>query len=242
MRKTQNIVEHMGVSQSVLKLFTLKFKEREHRELFKDAIRFFTYSAYNNNVNQDAFLTHFDIFLSLISNNIDVTKLMSQLLVEVKQDEISFEYIKKIFKVLNALNTVESSHYQYIVILRMFIMDKNHHPINHNQKRILSRLTKNRHFLNVIVSATTEGKSISHKSSDKHTRSQTEITDLKFQAEMLLLLANLTLESKFGIMQTKRIMAYDQYKAKLSDNSMPFLLKRSYLRCIFQVSISIRIT
>lgn len=62
-----------------------------------------------------------------------------------------------------------------------------------------------------------------------------DIAILYYQAENVLLLANLCLESKLGMMQAKKTLSFEQLRALLMNNGTPCIQKKAFLRCLFQV-------
>ena len=74
--------------------------------------------------------------------------------------------------------------------------------------------------------------------SDKQRLSEiydTDVVKLHYQAENALLLANLAIDTKLGISQAKKIVTYDFIKSLLTNSSTPYMQKRAFLKCLYQV-------
>ena len=61
--------------------------------------------------------------------------------------------------------------------------------------------------------------------------------EILLHLEYIHLLGNLAIDFKFGILQIKKILVYEQMKNLLVSPNTPFVYKKSYLRAIFQVNI-----
>ena len=157
-------------------------------------------------------------------------KLISQIFSYNKESKECHNLIEVIFDHLAVEDerNYYKSHCQYIIILRNFIVDEKKNGIKENQRRVMGRLMTNKNFLSVLNFRPFS------KSKNADLKDE-ELAELRYQSECMLLLANLTLETQLGIVQAKKTLSYDQIKSLLINNLTPYVQKRSFLRCLFQV-------
>jgi len=113
-------------------------------------------------------------------------------------------------------------------MLRSLLLDEKRNAINENQRLIMSRLMKNKGFLHIIDFRIPEKMRASDIKDE-------DIMLLNYQVENMLLLGNLALDTRLGITQAKKTLSFDQIKSVLVGNSTPFIQKKAFLRCLFQV-------
>ncbi len=208
----------------------MAYREQDHKEVFKSAISVLYHFCKNNVDNQEQLYPYVPELLDLIQKKLQPAKLICQIFSNKKTTLACHEFIDTVFELLNDQDSnFTITNPQYLIILRSLILDDRRNAINENQRMIMSRLMKNKGFLSIIDWKVPDKPRLNAEVRDE------DMAMLNYQVENMLLLGNLALDTRLGIIQAKKTLSYDQIKAVLVGNSTPFLQKKAFLRCLFQV-------
>lgn len=234
--KTQNIMRNLDIHKNILEIFKVEYRAHDHKEMFTLAIDALFHFCKKNKVNQQALVPNVTELLWLVEKDLKPAKLISQIFSYNKESKECHNIIEVIFDHLaneqrdNDYANFYKNHCQYIIMLRNFIVDEKKNGIKENQRRVMGRLMTNKNFLSVL----TFRPFLQSQSKNAELKDE-ELAELRYQSECMLLLANLTLETQLGMVQAKKTLSYDQIKSLLINNLTPYVQKRSFLRCLFQV-------
>jgi len=201
--------------------------------------------------NQKRLRDSIEYLLNYCENNTKVNKLICYILTYLRDsDQISL-LIEKILNKIMFLHLDWSSYaeqkkgiwrgkyyavYQYYRILQCIVSDSHLSFISANQKKILSVFISQPIYLEMIKEHSFKdffSDLIEHK---RRRTPQVEVY-IKFYKVFFSLLGSLMCENQVCILQLQKIFIYEQLKNASSHISMPYVFKKPFIRCLFQVKI-----
>ncbi|EAR93160.2 cation channel family protein (macronuclear) [Tetrahymena thermophila SB210] len=123
---------------------------------------------------------------------------------------------------------------QYFKILKSLTFAHNKKPIQSNQLQILNNFMHKR-VLTDIVQPIIESYLTRFQIKFE---SQPEYLKLKLHTQGIILLAYCCKDFKIGIQEIQRFVMFDTLKAIIVSQYSPFMLKRAYLKCLFEAYVN----
>ena len=155
---------------------------------------------------------------------------------EIKRSKKCEQFIEEIFNILGSSDAKFLNYSEYLIILRTLILDQTKNVIQENQRKIMSKVMKNKNFLNALEYKFSHDKK--NELQNINERNQEEVFQLNIQIEVVLLLANLSRECALSMQQAKKILSFDYIKNILTNSNTPFIQKKPFLRCFYQIYIT----
>ena len=155
---------------------------------------------------------------------------------EIKRSKKCQQFIEDIFNILGSIDAKFLHYSEYLIILRTLILDQTKNVIQENQRKIMSKVMKNKNFLSALEYKFSYDKK--NELQNINERNQEEVFQLNIQIEVVLLLANLSRECALSMQQAKKILSFDYIKNILTNSNTPFIKKKPFLRCFYQIYIT----
>lgn len=79
-KKIQSYLRNLNIQNMVIRLFKIQYNPQKHKELFQKIIIFLQYFVLNNYKNQKLVIAHFELFIHVMKQEINVKNLMKNLI------------------------------------------------------------------------------------------------------------------------------------------------------------------
>ena len=187
---------------------------------------------FKNPALQQILLENIDFLFSLLNKNIPTSKLISSILGNIKNDQKIFPYIYKIFSMNNSIISNQYFQIHCFKIFKTLMVDNYFNCNIHVKKTILSNILK---IQELTISLKSNCYIEFMEDIFMESKNMNNEYLINSHLELIDMLGNLATNFRFGVIQLKKIFSYENTKSLLTSPKTPFIFKKSYLRCLYQV-------
>lgn len=247
--KTQNILRNLQYHEVFMKILkNLHPREPAEFLLMQRIIVFLRYFTFLNGINQQQILSNSNIFFELMNDKLCIKRLISSTLEITKGNNAIFEHINNYFDLLENLESFKKEVHPFVIlqilsILQSLVCTQEKTFLPRIQKKILSRLLKNKKLLKFTMKKSY----LDYKNSlmlklQKVQNNEKYMEKLMIHLNVIHLFGNLCRDFRMGTLQMQKVLVYEQMKNLLFDANTPFIFKKVFLFNYFWIETKIMLS